>query len=279
MAQAAFLSLFLFITAICAATDLKPWFGNEYETEIRATVLYQNYHSISAPHHHAHKRNENDRFTTFSAAYPFRRYCGEFEVTSANTRHQKYRWDNFRVTGRHQWASEIDGDPLSMVAGLTLTEPLSRALHDISSFHHGHLEGEIHFSLGKKYGYPQCCKDYLYRWWNVIGFGIADVGSPWVRGDAAFEYNYDGINQFRGFINTLWGLGRNNLRIHRFKGYGSIEHKSVDLGIRYGYTLGCFGTLSLQYAHRVYAYNFPKNANLVLLEYYFPFGTQNPSTY
>ena len=151
-------------------------------------------------------------------------------------------------------------------------------MHDISSFHHGHIEGEVHLSFGKKYGYP-CSKDYLFRWWNVVGIGIADEGSPWIREDAACEYNYDDVHQFRGFVNTLWGTGKDNLHPHHFKGYGNIKHKSVDVGIRYGYTIGCWGTLSIQYARRVYAYNFPKNANLALFEYYFPFGYQSPCNY
>ena len=73
-------------------------------------------------------------------------------------------------------------------------------------------------------------------------------------------------------MNTLWGLGKKIFAITfhdnlHFKGYGKINHKSVDLGIPLWLYDGMLGTLSLQYARRVYAYNFPKNANLVLLKY------------
>jgi hypothetical protein len=268
----------LWVPFLCEATDRKPWFGKAYEAEIRADLLYQNYREISIPHKVNIKRNENDEFMTLSAAYPFMRYCGEFEATAANTRRQHFRWDNFRFTGRYQWLNEGDGSAFSLVTGITLTQPFSKALHDISSFHHGHIEGEFDLSIGKNYGY---CEDtyHSFCWWNVIGIGTSDIGSPWVRGDAGCEYSYEDAHRLRGFINTLWGLGKNNLKHHHFKGYGSIRHKSVDLGIRYGYSLGCWGTLSFEYARRVYASNFPENVNLVLLEYYFPFGNQPFTTY
>ncbi len=265
--------LFLFIPFFCVATDLKPWFGTEYEAEIRATLLYQNYDSLAIPHHNSFKHKRNDAFMTLSATYPFRRYCGEFEATAADTRHQKYRWDNFRITGRYQWMDETDGFPLSLVTGITLTEPFSRALHDISSFHHGHIEAEAHLSFGKKYGYS-CSNFYIFRWWNVTGIGKAEEDHPWYREDVACEYNYGDVHQFRGFVHTLWGTGKKNLHPHHFKGYGDIKHKSVDVGFRYSYTLGCWGIWSIQYARRVYASNFPENANLALIEYYYPFGSQ-----
>lgn len=284
-----FLFLFLFTSSICMATDLKPWFGNDYEAEIRVSVLYQNYHSIDTPdcHHQRHrscghhdnncKRSEDDTFTTLSVSYPFKRYCGEFESTGAHTRHQSARIDNFRVTGRYQWLDDIV-DPFSLVTSITLTEPLSRALHDISSFHHGHIEAEACISVGKKYGYA-CSKDFLFRWWNVAGIGIAEEGSVWYRGDAAMECKLGEAHLFRAFVDTLWGTGKKNLHPDHFKGYGSIRHQSVDLGIRYGYIFEGWGTLSLQYARRVYARNFPQNANLVLFEYYYPFGTQVSTNY
>lgn len=268
----------IFLPILCQATDLKPWFGNMYETELRATLLYQNYNSLATRYHCDAKREENSAFLTLSAAYPFKRYCSEFEATAAETSHQEPGWDNFRLTGRYQWLNESCGTPLSLVTGFILTEPLSRALHDISSFHHGHLEGELFVSFGKKYGYP-CLNNYRFRWWQVIGAGQADVGYPWIRGDIAFEYRMKWGQEFRGFINTLWGTGPASLRPRHFKGYGPIKHRSIDAGIRYGYTFCRKGTLSIQYARRIYAHNFPRDANLVILEYYFPFGFQLPCNY
>ena len=176
--------LSLIFPFLCHATDLKPWFGAQYETEVRAVFLYQNYDKVAIPGHHDYKRCENDLFATLSATYPFKRYCGEFEATLADTRHQNKLWDNFRLTGRYQWLNDREGDSMSLVTGITLTQPLTRALHDISSFHHGHIEGEFHVAIGETYGDPDY-DSHLFRWWTVSGVGVAQSGSAWVRGDAA----------------------------------------------------------------------------------------------
>lgn len=262
----------------CEATDLKPWFGKEYEVEIRTTLLYQYYYSLVVPHRPRLSESSNDLFLTLSAAYPFKRYCCEFEATVAHTHHQNYRWDNFRFTGRCQFLDEFEGDCISAVVGLTLMEPFSRALHDVSSFHHGHLEAEATLSVGKQYGYIDR-NAHQYRWWNVAGLGNSDIGSPWVREYAAFEYQYKCFQYFRLFVDTLWGTGWENLMKFCFIGYGNIRHQSVDVGFRYSYDLECWGTLSLQYARRVYALNFPEKTNRVLFEYYLPFGIQFPCSY
>jgi hypothetical protein len=260
------------------AIDVMPWIENEVEMEIRAETLFQSYNSIQNPRHDF-KRHEQDYFWTLSASFPFRNYRGEFEFTAAHTRHQCRRIDNYRISWCYQWLDDtLDDDPLSLMTGIILTEPMTRALQDVSSFHHGHIEGEFFLSFGQRFG-PSCSKDYSFRYWNVCGVGTADFGSAWIREDAAMEFNDQDVQYLRLFTNTLWGLGRHHIRPQCFKGYGKIKHRSIDIGCRYGVLLGCFGTLSVQYARRVFTRNFPKNANLVLLEYDLPFGSQDPSTY
>jgi hypothetical protein len=269
--------LILCFPVLCSATNLKPWFGNVYELEIRTTFLYQNYAAL-ASHCGTFSCNANDLFITLSMEYPFRRYSGEFEVTGAWTHFQHRRCDNFRATGRYQWLNDIQ-DPFSLVTGLTVTQPFSSALHDVSSFHHGHIEGEAHLSFGKKYGGIPCSRDYRFRWWSVVGIGIAEIGKPWLRVDAACEYNHENFHHLRLSMDTLWGQGHKPLVPLYFKGYGPIGHQSIDIGLRYGYTIDCWGTLSLQYARRVYAKNFPENVDFVIFRYYLPFGFQSPTTY
>src|SRR5437868_908175 len=133
------------------ATNLIPWFGNIYEAELRASGLYQNYDRISSGHH-TYKRNANDYFLTLSAEYPFKRYSGEFEATGARThKQQPIRLDNVRITGRYLWTDQLEGDPFNIVSGIIVDLPLTHAVHDPSSFHHGHIEGELNVAFGKKY--------------------------------------------------------------------------------------------------------------------------------
>ena len=66
-----FLFLLLAIPLLLRPTNLKPWFGNEYETEVRVDILYQNYPSLALSHsvkqyekrkHEHRKYNANDAF-------------------------------------------------------------------------------------------------------------------------------------------------------------------------------------------------------------------------
>lgn len=270
---------FLVTPIAYGAIELKPWFENDFEAEFRVYILYQTYDSFATSDKHCVKHKAHDTFSTLNVSYPFKRYLGQFEITGAHTRHQSCRIDNFRISGGYQWLNdEEDGDLISLVTTIILTEPLGRALHDVSSFHHGHLEGEFCISYGKKYG-CHCSKDYYFRWWNVFGFGSGEEGSPWYRADAACEYKYGEIHHLRGFVNTLWGVGGKSLHPCHFKGYGPVRHKSVDVGVRYSYEMGYWGTVSLQYARRVYAHNFPEDTNLFLFEYYLPFEFQVHTTY
>jgi hypothetical protein len=235
-------------------------------------MVFQEYSSIQTPKRE-YTRNANDYFWTLSAAFPFRRYRAEFEFTAAHTHHQHLGFDNFRISYAYSLLDDRE-DPFSLMVGMILGEPYSRALHDVSSFHHGHLESEFFLTMGGRIG-PCYNKDYTFRYWNVVGLGCSDRGSSWIREDAAIEFKVE-MHEFRVFANTLWGLGHDNLKLNCFKGYGRIQHRSVDVGFRYGCSFDCFGTLSVQYARRVYAHNFPQQANLVMFEYYLPFGSQDP---
>ncbi len=267
------------LPSVLIGTELKPWFGEDHEAEIRANLLYQQYDEISSGHNHHKHVDANDGFLTGSILYPFKRYCGEFEAVGALTHKQQPGWDCFRLTGRYLVLDETACDAINLTVGITLSEPFEAALHDISSFHHGYIEAEGHFAFGKSYGWNCTNEDFTYRWWQVFGVGVADKGAPWLRGDYAFEYKYAPCQLLRLFVNTLWGSGPYNLDPDDFTGYGMVKHKSIDVGLRYTLGMGCWGTLSAQYARRVFARNFPQNANLVMLEYFYPFGQQTYTSY
>jgi hypothetical protein len=278
-AAAFFLWALCVLPALCNAADLRPWFGKEYEVELGLSLLYQNYSSLATSCRRQATQGSNSAFLTLHAQYPFRLYCVEFEATAAASCRQHPGWDNFRLIGRRQLLRESEGLPATLTAGFILTQPLTRALHDISSFHHGHLEGEAFLSLGKSYGGCAEDEDFSFRCWAVGGIGTADVGLPWIRADAACEYNIRNKHKWRLILNTLWGNGKKPLNPCHFKGYGCIHHQSIDCGLRYTYGPCCCGELRAQYLQRVYARNFPDNAHLLFFEYCYPFGVQLPYDY
>jgi len=261
------ISILLALPVLASATELIPWYGNDLEIETRATYLFQSYRSVDGS---CGKRSSNDHFLTLSALVPYDCWCAELEATWADTCKPSFGWDNFRLTGRYRILDDIIGDCVTLVTGVTLTKAFRPARRDISSFHHGGIEVEGHVTVGQE---VSCEQFWTSRWWGVLGLGVGDVGSAWIRGDAAWETNICERHIIRLFGKTLWGLGGRKLCVRKFHGYGSIHHQSIDLGLRYSYwTDLCDITLAVEYSRRVYAKNFPRRADHIMLRLLYPFG-------
>jgi hypothetical protein len=258
--------IFLFVgTLQLPALDLKPWYGRNLEFEMKASYLYQHFQSID---HHYYP--SDDSFLNLNLSLPYAQMSGTLEVVFADTHHRTFGLDCLRLMGRYQWLDDISGDPFTLTTSLTMTQAFRISLHDISSFHHGKFEGELNLSVGKEFS---CEEIWTSRFWGVVGVGSADVGYPWIRAEVAFENNFSDEHQLRVLINTLWGLGHKKVPVGDFKGYGPVRHQSIDLGVRYSRFFECSGaTASIEYAHRVYAKNFPSSADLVMFEWLYPFG-------
>lgn len=255
-------------SALGYAADLQPWHQTDLELYPKLDLLYQNYSKINSS---AHSKNvsANDCFVTFGISSSYSAWDAFLELTCADTRRQSFGFDNFRITGRFQWLSDIIDDPVTLTTGLVLTGASETALHDISSFHHGTFEAEANVSVGKEI---ECLQDWVIRYWGVFGIGIGNHGSPWVRGDLAWEKNFCQDGVLRLFANTLWGWGNHSLHVRHFKDYGPVRHRSLDLGLRLTKATPCWGTFYIEYAYRIIASNFPARTNLLLFSYTYPFG-------
>ncbi len=262
------LVLLCLIPIIINATELMPWPDEDFEFQPRLTGLYQTYRSIAKSHGYIHKPSY-DRFYTLSVGMSAFDWSGEIETVFADTPRQRGTCDCVRLTGRYRWLNDIVDDPVSLTTGITIIQAFRHSVNDISSFHHGQIAAEAHIAVGKETSH---LSSWLSHWWGVFGIGMADQGYPWIRGDAYWEKNWCDQSQLRLFLHSLWGLGDRNLHAHsHFRGYGPIAHRSIDIGARYTYNFD-LGILSFEYAHRVYAVNFPAHANLFLLSYLYPFG-------
>lgn len=258
----------LFFRFSCVATELQPWFDEPLLIHSRLAYTFQTYKSIAVAKG-ASYRPSDDSFLHTSLAANFDCYALEIEALTAQTSHRNFGWDSIKATGRYQLLDDVLADPVSLTAGFSIGKAWKQAVHDLSSFHHGRLETEFHLACGKETSLD-CL--WMSRFWGVAAIGIADSGSPWLRFDSSLERNYSDVFQFRFSVDTLWGLGKRGLHLNRkFHGYGPINHQSVDLTTRLSYFLiDVGGTLSLEYAYRAYAKNFPKNISRITVQFYYP---------
>jgi hypothetical protein len=252
-------------------TELLPWFSRDLIIPLQATYTYQTYPYLHSPKGHFGKR-ARDHFLNLSASLAYENLSAEIEFLFADTRKQHTTLDCARLAGRYRVLNDIVGDPLSLVVGATITKAFSHSLKDPSSFHHGRIEAELHVAFGRETPVEAL---WWSRWWGVAGIGIGDHGSPWLHGDIAIEKNWCDRHQVRLFVNTLWGLGNDNLQPgHRFHGYGPLRHRSIDLGLRYSYVFESGWIISAGYAHRIYARNFPAHANLYTISLLYPWFSE-----
>lgn len=259
-----FLIFSLLLPLALQATELAPWYGRSLEIELRGSALLQYFRSIATPVKPA-RYHSFGQFYTLSSATSFDRIGAELELILAKTPARSFGFDNFRFTGRYIALDDVIGDPVSLTIGATLTGAGKRAVYDISSFHHGIFEIEAHAALGRE---VPCERFWVSRWWGLFGCGTAIDGRPWLRGNLTLERNFWDIHALQAFVHTLWGLGKYNINLKKpFPGYGLINHRSVDLGLRYS-----AGVFSVEGVRRVYAWNFPKNATLLMLRITYPIG-------
>lgn len=76
------------------------------------------------------------------------------------------------------------------------------------------------------------------------------------------------------FSEGYFGFGKTRrVNIDHFRGYATIFHQSIDVGILYAYKISSiWGEISLAYSYRVFAKDFPANANTWIVQYNFPFS-------
>lgn len=251
-----------------AATEYQPWLGNSYEFEFRTSLIYESYSKLAVDSHLKPYSSDNV-FLNASLSNATPDFGVELEAVEVSTRQQKGKMDQLKLTGRYSWLDDLAGDSWSLIPGFSYRQAFKNSLKDISCFHHGLYEGEVFLSFGKE----KSLDTYWHsRWWSLIGIGMAERGSLWLRFQLVYERCWWDKHRMRLFLHSLWGGGNKKLSIHHFNGYGSIRHRSVDLGLRYTYSLDYFGTASLEYSYRIYAQNFPIYTHHLLAQLLYTFG-------
>lgn len=270
MQRRTFFLLFMVLTCHVRAINLEPWYPRIFEINPYATLLTQLSSAVQSPHGDF-DRGLHANFFNSGAYAAYYDWGGELDVSFAESSERCFGFDSCGCTVRYLiWDDVALVDPLSVVASLSLRAVGKTALNDLSTFHHGRNEAVAHISAGKEVPFKQF---WFSRFWGTVGFGIADAGSPWWHFHLSGERNACDKQRWRLFVDSLIGCGGRSLRCGKpFHGYGSISHRSVDVGADYRYTFESDLQATLSYCYRVYSRNFPKNTNSISLSFLYPFG-------
>lgn len=260
-------SLLLPLSAM--ALEVQPWFGDVYEFHFLGSYAYSRFRKV-----------ENaipplGRLFQAHVAYlgldfsPTPTWSIDGDIQFADTTAQSFNFRTIALQARYLWTDDIIGDPVSFATGANIRTTASHALRDVSCPSHANVDFEVNFSLGKEF---DASESWRWRTWAFGAVGHGNRGSPWVRAIIALETNIEDQHKWALYAEGINGYGRHtHIDPNNFFGYAKIREKAIDLGIRYGCSLGVWGTLRFEYIRRVLAKSCPENVNTFEVSYLLPF--------
>lgn len=262
--------LLLLLPILGVSLEMQPWFGDCLEFHFLGSYTYSYFDRV--------QKGTPQLTSTFQSNVgylgldfsPTPEWSIDSEMQVADTTQQNFNFRTLALQARYLWLDDIIGDRVSLATGASARFTNSDSLHDVSCPFHSNFDFELNFSFGKEFDVTE---DWAWRFWGYGAVGHANVGSPWVRGVLALETNYDDQHKFAVFADGINGYGRHTtVHIDHFNGYAKIRQKSIDLGGRYGYRLGVYGTLRFSYVRRVLAKSCPEEVNSFIVSYMLPFS-------
>lgn len=261
---------FLLLSSSASALETQPWLGNKYEFDFETAFIYSRWRTVEgAATQLGGVSNNYDLFLdlgfTPEANCDFRA-----ELEFADTRQMNFNWRSVAIQGRYQWLDDISGDVVSLTTGLNLRGVPDRALRDVACPYASNANLEFTASVGKEWSTDGAWKMRTYGYATI---GMANKGYPWTHEMAVFQYNWKNTHALFLYALGYFGFGNEqHVHVHHFDGWGNVQHQSIDLGFTYRYKFNVWGTLSLFYAYRVFAHNYPEHVNFVGVAYRIPFS-------
>lgn len=252
------------------AIQIEPWLGDVYQFQFLATYGYSHYPNVqnaSVPL----KKASNDQLLAGSLEWVFGEcWDGEMEAEFVNTPRQPWGYRSSAIQLRYLWLNDIQCDPISLLTGLVIRNVNSRSLKDVSSPYHANMDFEINTSLGREW----CTRrELLLRLFGFFGVGLGNRGSPWIKGQLAFQGDLLNRHQGQLFALGYFGFGsKTRVDTEHFWGWAKYRHQSIDLGASYRYLLDYWGSISLDFSYRPFARTFPKQLFALYLTYTLPFS-------
>lgn len=223
------------------AIDYSPWFNQilNIETEVKAGLR-----GGGASAFYTDMSFRTTVWTDIKA---------EIEFDAAKTRTNGYFFEAARFNGLYRFMNDAIGDPLTVIAGATLSFPQSHAKRDLALFDPGSTEAEFHLIAGKEKG----DRFWTDRYWARATVGIANKSSAWISGHAEYERNLCEWGSGLIFLNTLSGFGSRTL--HPFEGYAHVNYKEAALGLEWRYDI-----YKIALSQTVYHRHYPSTTRLEL---------------
>jgi hypothetical protein len=265
-----FFSLLLSFPFVVQTLEVQPWFGGVYEFHFLSGYTYDYYRQVqgAVPPLRA---TSNDHHLFFDLDYHATPYWDfDIDLHFLNSPRKSFGFETSGVQFRYLWMDDIVGDPITLVTGLLTRYVSDSSLRDVSSPYHGPFEFVANIALGNEFVDNE---EWRARLWLFGALGQATIGSPWLQGIFGFDTNVHETHKLSIYVDAMQGFGtRQTIDINHFHGYGRVRQKSIDLGFRYGYQLGVWGTLKFTYQRRVLAKLCPKNVNSFEFAYLLPFS-------
>jgi hypothetical protein len=260
----------IFCPALAFTLETEPWLGNQYEFDFESLFIYSRYHKVEGASKQL-KSPSNDYDLFFDLGFtPYPVFDVRAEIELAETPRQSFNWRSAAIQGRFQWLNDIAGDPVSLTTGLNIRAVPHHSLRDVSCPYASYANYELTMSVGKEWSKEG---EWTMRTYGYATAGIANHGSPWTQELFTWQFNWQDTHALSLFAAGDFGFGsKQHVNVHHFNGWGEFQHQSVDLGIAYRYQISIWGTLTVSYAHRVFAHNFPEHVNFFALAYYLPFS-------
>ena len=250
--------------------EVQPWFGDVYEFHLLSSYAYGRFHKVQngiPPLTSVFQTNVIYEGLDFSPS-PEWSIDADIQVAATTQMPFNFRTGAFQV--RYLWLDDIIGDRVSLATGLSVRATPTYALHDISCPSRANADFELNFSMGKEF---EASDTWFWRFWVYGAVGHGNRGSPWVHAIASIETNINDLHKFAFYADGTNGYGRHShIYIDDFDGYAKIRNKSIDLGLRYGYRVGVWGTVRFEYTRRVLAKASPAQVNNWIFSYLLPFS-------
>lgn len=255
---------------IGASLEVQPWFGDCLEFHFLGTYAYSYFEKVQNGIPQLTKTFQSNVAYLGLDFSPTPEWSVDTDIQVAATTQESFNFRSVGLQGRYLWFDDIIGDRLSLATGGSIRFTNTASLHDVSCPSHANFDFELNFSLGKEFDVSD---SFAWRLWGFGAIGHANRGSPWVRAIAAVETNYDDQHKLALFAEGSNGYGRHShVLVDDFDGYAKIRQKSIDLGARYGYRIGVWGTLRFEYMRRVLAKSCPEQVNSFIFSYLLPFS-------